>query len=56
MGFFCGPRQTTAEFLTSITDPTARQVRKGFEGRVPRTPEEFVSRLERERVLQEADG
>lgn len=44
MGFFCGPRQTTAEFLTSITDPTARQVRKGFEGRVPRTPEEFVSR------------
>lgn len=44
MGFLCGPRETTAEFLTSITDPVARQVRSGFEERVPRTPEEFVSR------------
>ncbi|KAL1961696.1 hypothetical protein VTN77DRAFT_1300 [Rasamsonia byssochlamydoides] len=44
MGFLCGPRETTAEFLTSITDPVARRVKDGFEQRVPRTPEEFVSR------------
>lgn len=44
MGFLSGPRETTAEFLTSITDPIARKVKKGFEERVPRTPEEFVSR------------
>ncbi|KAL2010265.1 hypothetical protein VTN00DRAFT_6072 [Thermoascus crustaceus] len=44
MGFLNGPSETTAEFLTSITDPIAQKVRKGFEERVPRTPEEFVSR------------
>jgi len=26
-----------------VTDPTARIVRDGFKGRVPRTPEEFAS-------------
>ncbi|GME58261.1 ABC transporter-like protein [Neofusicoccum parvum] len=44
MGFYCSPRATTAEFLTSITDPIARQVRPGFENKVPRTPEEFSLR------------
>lgn len=41
MGFDCLPRETTAEFLTAITDPKARRVRAGFENQVPRTPEEF---------------
>lgn len=41
MGFVCGQRQTTADFLTAITDPTGRVVREGWENRVPRTPEEF---------------
>lgn len=41
MGFDCPDRQTTADFLTAITDPKARFAREGFADRVPRTPEEF---------------
>ncbi|KAL4787431.1 ABC-2 type transporter-domain-containing protein [Aspergillus varians] len=41
MGFDCPERQTTADFLTSLTSPAERIVRKGFEGRVPQTPDEF---------------
>ncbi|OCK79908.1 hypothetical protein K432DRAFT_426134 [Lepidopterella palustris CBS 459.81] len=44
MGFECLPRQTTAEFLISITDPNATRIRKGFECKVPRSPAEFVLR------------
>lgn len=44
MGFFCPPRQTIAEFLVSVTDPSARSVREGFESQVPRTAQEFESR------------
>jgi ATP-binding cassette subfamily G (WHITE) protein 2 (PDR) len=42
MGFECPPRQTTADFLTSITSPLERIVRPGFENRTPRTPDEFA--------------
>lgn len=41
MGWYCPPRQTTADFLTSLTNPSERKAREGFENRVPRTPEEF---------------
>ena len=41
MGYFCPQRQTTGDFLTSVTNPTERQVRDGYEGRVPRTPADF---------------
>ncbi|KAK9319147.1 ABC-2 type transporter-domain-containing protein [Lipomyces orientalis] len=41
MGYYCPPRQTTGDFLTSITNPSERQTREGFERKVPRTPEEF---------------
>ncbi|GEQ67738.1 hypothetical protein JCM33374_g1403 [Metschnikowia sp. JCM 33374] len=41
MGFHCPPRQTTADFLTSLTNPMEREVTPGFEDRVPRTPKEF---------------
>lgn len=41
MGFDCPDRQTTADFLTSITNPAERQVRAGFEKKVPRTAQEF---------------
>ncbi|OJJ66373.1 hypothetical protein ASPBRDRAFT_201001 [Aspergillus brasiliensis CBS 101740] len=41
MGWYCPSRQTTADFLTSITNPSERQTREGFEAKVPRTPEEF---------------
>jgi ATP-binding cassette subfamily G (WHITE) protein 2 (PDR) len=42
MGFEAAPRQTTADFLTSLTNPAERRVRTGFEAKVPRTPQEFV--------------
>ncbi|OKL58430.1 Multidrug resistance protein CDR1 [Talaromyces atroroseus] len=43
MGFECPDRQTTADFLTSLTSPLERRVRPGYEGRVPQTPDEFAS-------------
>lgn len=42
MGFHCPDRQTTADFLTSMTSPVERIVRAGFEDKVPRTPDEFA--------------
>jgi ATP-binding cassette subfamily G (WHITE) protein 2 (PDR) len=44
MGFYCPERQTTADFLTSLTNPAERQVRPDFEGRVPQTADEFATR------------
>ncbi|KAF2267150.1 hypothetical protein CC78DRAFT_512384 [Lojkania enalia] len=41
MGFKRGPRQTTAEFLVSVTDANARIVKDGFQARVPRSAEDF---------------
>jgi ATP-binding cassette, subfamily G (WHITE), member 2, PDR len=43
MGFACAPRQTTADFLTSLTSPSERLIKPGFENRTPRTAEEFVA-------------
>jgi ATP-binding cassette subfamily G (WHITE) protein 2 (PDR) len=42
LGFDCPDRQTTADFLTSMTSPQERVVRPGWESRVPRTPDEFA--------------
>lgn len=41
MGYECPQRQTTAEFLTAVTDPAGRFPYKGMENQVPRTAEEF---------------
>ncbi|KAJ5676892.1 ABC multidrug transporter C [Penicillium maclennaniae] len=43
MGFVCPERQTTADFLTSLTSPAERIVKPGFESRAPRTPDEFAA-------------
>ncbi|KAF9884827.1 hypothetical protein FE257_001243 [Aspergillus nanangensis] len=60
MGFDCPDRQTTADFLTSLTSPTERRAREGFEHLVPRTPDEFAARWqgssERKKLLEEIDG
>lgn len=40
-GWYCPPRQTTGDFLTSVTNPVERQARDGMESQVPRTPDEF---------------
>lgn len=41
MGWQCPPRQTTPDFLTSVTNPSERIAREGYENRVPRTALEF---------------
>jgi ATP-binding cassette subfamily G (WHITE) protein 2 (SNQ2) len=41
LGFHCPERQTTADFLTAVTDSTERQYREGYEDRAPKTPEEL---------------
>ncbi len=43
LGFDCPSRQTTPDFLTSMTSPQERIVRKGFEAKAPRTPDEFAA-------------
>ncbi|KAK0628794.1 ABC-2 type transporter-domain-containing protein [Bombardia bombarda] len=43
LGFECAPRATTPDFLTSMTSPLERIVRPGFEGKAPRTPDEFAT-------------
>ncbi|TVY46155.1 ZEB2-regulated ABC transporter [Lachnellula occidentalis] len=57
MGFDCPLRQTTADFLTSLTSPAERIVRPGFEGKTPYTPDEFAAAWQksedRAQLLQE---
>jgi ATP-binding cassette subfamily G (WHITE) protein 2 (PDR) len=59
MGFECPLRQTTADFLTSITSPAEQIVREGFAGRTPFTPDEFAAAWQmsddRARLLQDID-
>lgn len=43
LGFECPARQTTPDFLTSMTSPLERIERPGFEGKAPRTPDEFAA-------------
>lgn len=43
LGFECPPRQTTPDFLTSMTSPIERVVRDGFRDKAPRTPDEFAA-------------
>ena len=43
MGYVRPSRMTTGDFLTSVTNPTERRAAKGYELRVPRTPEDFES-------------
>lgn len=40
-GWLCPKRQTTGDFLTSVTNPIERKARPGMEDKVPRTAEEF---------------
>lgn len=41
LGFECPERQTTADFLTAITDVAERRFRKGYEKSAPKTAEEL---------------
>ncbi|KAH6613067.1 ABC-2 type transporter-domain-containing protein [Boeremia exigua] len=53
MGFVCRSRQTIAEFLLSVTDPSARVVLEGQENHVPRTAEEFRDQWRRSSQYQQ---
>ncbi|EIM21935.1 P-loop containing nucleoside triphosphate hydrolase protein [Wallemia mellicola CBS 633.66] len=41
IGFYKPPRQTSADFLTSVTDIHERIIKPGWGNRAPRTPEEL---------------
>ncbi|EMC97505.1 hypothetical protein BAUCODRAFT_454374 [Baudoinia panamericana UAMH 10762] len=43
LGFHKPARQTSADFLTSMTSAQERVVKEGWESRVPRTPDEFAA-------------
>lgn len=59
LGFHCPERQTTADFLTAVTDPTERQFREGYEDRAPKTPEDLEKAFRQseayKRALREID-
>jgi len=60
LGFQCPDRQTTADFLTSMTSAQERVVREGFENKVPRTPDDFAhawkESAERKDLLKQIDS
>ena len=60
IGFDCPDRQTTADFLTSMTSAQERVVRPGWENKVPRTPDEFAQvwkdSVERKQLLKDIDA
>lgn len=47
MGYEPQPRQTSADFLVSVTDPAGRFPREGYEKKVPKTAEEFAEYFQR---------
>ena len=47
MGFDSAPRQSTADFLTSLTSPAERLIRPGWRGRTPQTADEFSATWKR---------
>jgi ABC-type multidrug transport system ATPase subunit/ABC-type multidrug transport system permease subunit len=58
-GWECPPRQTTGDFLTSITNPQERRPHAGMEKVVPHTPEDFekywLQSQEYQRLLEQIE-
>ncbi|KAI1106731.1 ABC-2 type transporter [Jackrogersella minutella] len=52
LGFDCPERWTTADFLTSVTDPHERSVRRGWEDRIPRSAQEFANSYRQSEAYQ----
>jgi ATP-binding cassette subfamily G (WHITE) protein 2 (PDR) len=42
LGFECPASQTTPDFLTSMTSPSERRIRSGYENNTPRTSDDFA--------------
>lgn len=53
LGFDSPDRWTTADFLTSVSDEHERNIRSGWEDRIPRTPEEFAKAYKSSSVYAE---
>ncbi|ETS76917.1 hypothetical protein PFICI_10791 [Pestalotiopsis fici W106-1] len=60
LGFERPAQQTTADFLTSMTNSTERVIRAGWEDKTPRTPDDFAkawkSSSARAQLIQEVDS
>ena len=52
LGFIRPPRWTTADFLTSVSDRHERQVREGWEDRIPRSAEQFEAAFKKSDMFQ----
>ena len=52
LGFKRPARWTTADFLTSVSDPHERQVREGWEDRIPRSAEQFEAAFKNSDMFQ----
>ncbi|KAK2764869.1 hypothetical protein FQN54_008566 [Arachnomyces sp. PD_36] len=52
LGFHCPERSTTADFLTSLCDPTAREFKQGREASTPKTPEELEEAFRKSEAYQ----
>ncbi|KAK9242212.1 ATP-binding cassette transporter CGR1 [Lipomyces tetrasporus] len=52
LGFECPDRQTTPDFLTSMTSPGERRPKPEFENKVPRSPDEFSARWRESQARQ----
>jgi ABC-type multidrug transport system ATPase subunit len=52
MGFVCPPGANIADFLTSVTVKTEREIACGFEDRVPNTAEEFENAYKNSRMCE----
>ncbi|KAI1765834.1 ABC-2 type transporter [Hypoxylon sp. FL1150] len=52
LGFDCPERWTTADFLTSVTDPHERSIRPGWEDRIPRSAQDFADVFRKSEAYQ----
>lgn len=53
LGFRRPQRWTTADFLTSVSDPHERQVQEGYEDRIPRSAEQFEAAYAKSNIYQD---
>ncbi|KAK4695338.1 ATP-binding cassette, subfamily G (WHITE), member 2, PDR, partial [Lecanoromycetidae sp. Uapishka_2] len=52
LGFRRPQRWTTADFLTSVSDPHERQIREGYEHRIPRSAEQFEAAFKKSQLYE----
>ena len=52
LGYECSERRTTADFLTSVTNPSERRFRPGWENKVPRGADELEKAFRNSRHYQ----